>query len=113
MSKKRKYGTPVNKEKIAKLKRRLPQYDECLKDFLASGDEMWKVNIDALPSPNIRVILSSLKWRTGNKPEFKGIHVFSRKKNVYLEKVRDNDKDQIYSHQSSSSRRKSTKENLQ
>jgi hypothetical protein len=92
MSKKSKYGTPVSREKVSKLKRRLPQYDECLKEFLKSRDEVWRVNIDALPSKNIKVILSSLKWRTKNKPEYSSIHIFSRKKEVYLEKSDNNEK---------------------
>lgn len=86
MSKKYKYGKPVNKKQIPKPKRRLPQYDECLKEFLASGHEIWKVNINALPTENVKVILSSLKWRTKHNPEFKNIQVFSRKNQVYLEK---------------------------
>jgi len=86
VSTKYKYGSPVNREKIPKPKRRLPQYDECLREFLASGNEIWKVNIGALPSKNIKVVLSSLKWRTTHNPEFMDIQVFSRKNNVYLER---------------------------
>jgi hypothetical protein len=85
MSKKYKYGSPVKKDNVPQPKRRLPQYDECLREFLASGYEVWKININALPSKEIKTILSSLKWRTKNKKEFQSINVFSRKNDVYLE----------------------------
>jgi len=81
-----KYGKRVSIIEVPKRRRRLPQYDECLREFLVSGNEVWKVNIDALPSKNVKVILSSLKWRTSHKPEFKEIQVFSRKYQVYLER---------------------------
>jgi len=87
MSEKYKYGMPVSKEELPKPKRRLPQYDECLREFLSSGHEIWRVNIDALPSNNIKTILSSLKWRIKHKPEFRNIRVFIRKNKIYLEKV--------------------------
>jgi len=89
MSKKFKYGKPVSKEEMPKPKR-LPEYDECLREFLNSGHDYWEVNIDTMPSKNIKVILSSLKWRIKNKPEFKNknIRVFSKKNRVYLAKVK-------------------------
>lgn len=86
MKKEYKYGAPISKEDLPHGPRRLPQYDECLEEFLRSGDEVWKVSLDALPSKNVRVVLSSLKWRTKHKPEFKKIKVFMRKNNVYLER---------------------------
>jgi len=83
-----KYGSPVNKEKIPKAKRRLPQYDECLREFVASGHEIWKVNINALPTKDVKVILSSLNWRIKHNAEFRNIQVFSRKNQVYLVRQR-------------------------
>ena len=88
--KKFKFGKPVSPEQVPKPRKRLPEYDACLKEFLASGYDHWKVNINALPSKKPRVILSSLKWRVKNKPEFKNIRVFMHKGQIYLEKVRDN-----------------------
>ena len=85
--KKSKYGTPITVEELPKPGKRLPQYDECLKDFLKSESTYWKVNIDALPSKKIRVVLSSLKWRTKHKREFRNVRVFMRKKNIYLRKA--------------------------
>ena len=85
-----KYGEPVDAAKASKRRKRLPDYDYCLREFLQSGNKFWKVNIEALPSDKPRVVLSSLKWRTKNKPEFKGIKVFMNKKQVYLERVDDN-----------------------
>jgi len=89
MSQKYKYGSPVSRKEIPKPKRRLPQYDECLREFLKSEHEIWKVNKDVLPSKDVKVILSSLKWRIKHNPEFEGIHIFSRKSQVYLERKSD------------------------
>ena len=89
--KKSKYGEPVNPEEMPKPRKRLPQYDECLKEFSESGHTNWKVNLKVLPSKNNRVILSSLKWRTRNKPEFKNIQVIMSKNQIYLEKVKSNE----------------------
>jgi len=92
MVRKFKYGKAVSKEEMPKPKKRLPQYDECLREFLNSGDDYWKVNLDALPSKNIKVVLSSLKWRTKHNPEFKQkMHVFTKKDDVFLEKVKGNE----------------------
>jgi len=85
---KSKYGTPLTAEELPEPGKRLPQYDDCLKDFLKSDSTYWKVNIDALPSKKLRVVLSSLKWRTKHRPEFRNVRVFMRKKNIFLEKVR-------------------------
>lgn len=83
-----KFGRPLSSKEVPKPRRRLPQYDECLREFLESGYDYWKVNINALPSKNVRVVLSSLKWRIKNKPEFKNIRVFMSKNQIYLEKVK-------------------------
>lgn len=82
-----KYGKPVGPEEMPKPRKRLPQYDECLREFLASGYRYWEVNIDALPSKKPRVVLSSLKWRIKNKPEFRNVRVFMHKNKIYLERV--------------------------
>ena len=81
-----KYGKPVAPKRMPKPRRRLPQYDECLREFLKSGYSSWEVNMDALPSKDPRVILSSLKWRIKNKPEFKGIKAIMHKQKIYLKK---------------------------
>lgn len=83
------YGTPVKKDELPKPTKRLPQYDDCLKAFLSSEADLWKVNIDALPSRDIRVVLSSLKWRIKHRPEFKDIQVFMRRNSIYLEKTKE------------------------
>ena len=80
-----KYGKPASPVAV-KPKRRLPQYDECLREFLKSGYDNWEVNMNALPSKKPRVVLSSLKWRVKNKREFEKIRVFMHKNKVYLEK---------------------------
>jgi hypothetical protein len=85
--KKFKFGKPVSPNEMPKPRKRLPQYDECLKEFLESGHTHWRVNINALPSQNVRVVLSSLKWRIKNKSEFKNIRVVMSKNEIYLEKV--------------------------
>jgi hypothetical protein len=85
-----KYGEPAGKEEI-KPTRRLPQYDECLREFLNSESDIWKVKIEALPSQNIRVVLSSFKWRIKHKPEFENIRAFMRRNNIYLERVKNNE----------------------
>ncbi|MEM2741974.1 MAG: hypothetical protein QXD95_07490 [Nitrososphaeria archaeon] len=82
-----KYGKPLSPTEMPKPRKRLPQYDECLKEFLESGYKYWEVNMDALPSKKPRVILSSLKWRVKNKPEFKNIRVFMYKGKIYLERI--------------------------
>ena len=90
--KKFRYGLPVSPKEFPQPRKRLPQYDECLKEFLKSGEKYWKVNIDELPSKKPRVVLSSLKWRIKNKPErFKNIRVFMSKNQIYLERVQNNE----------------------
>jgi hypothetical protein len=90
MKKKFIYGSPLDKAELPSPKR-LPQYDECLREFVSSGSDAWKVDKASLPSKDERVILSSLKWRTrGKLKEFGNIHVFMKKKEIYLEKVKPN-----------------------
>lgn len=85
--KKFKYGVPISPEEMPRSRKRLPEYDECLREFLASDQSFWKVNTEALPSKKMRVILSSLKWRTKHKDEFKGINVVMFKNQIYLQKA--------------------------
>lgn len=89
MSKKRnfKYGRPIDAKKVASRRKRLPQYDECLREFLNSDSEAWIVDITELPSKEPRVVLSSLKWRIKHFDEFKGVKAFMSKGEIYLEKV--------------------------
>jgi hypothetical protein len=83
-----KYGKPISSDKMPQSRiKRLPQYDEALREFLASNSNYYEVNIEALPSKNIRVVLSSLKWRVKNNSEFKGIKVVMSKGKIFLEKV--------------------------
>jgi hypothetical protein len=81
------YGQPISPNKMPKSRKRLPQYDECLREFLKSGHSNWEVSVDSLPSKNPNVALSSLKWRTKHKPEFKEIKAVMCKNKIYLEKV--------------------------
>ena len=67
--------------------KRLPQYDEALREFLASDGKYCEVNIDSLPSENSRIVLSSLKWRIKNNSEFKDIKAVMSKGKIFLEKV--------------------------
>ena len=87
MSNKFKYGAPVRSEEFPQPRERLPQYDECLEEFLVSGQPRWKVNIKALPSKKPGVILSSLKWRTKNIEQFKNIKVFMNSNQIFLERI--------------------------
>lgn len=68
-------------------RKRLPEYDECLREFLDSGQIRWKVNIEALPSNEPKIVLSSLKWRTKNIEQFKNIRVFMNDNQVFLERT--------------------------
>ena len=85
-----KYGGPPSPKELPKPRKRLPQYDECLREFLASGDDIWAVKMDALPSKSPRVVLSSLKWRIKNKEEFidKQIQVFMHNSKVFIERTK-------------------------
>lgn len=82
--KKFKYGVPVAVDVMPQPRKRLPQYDECLKEFLDSGHDNWEVVVNALPSQNPRVVLSSLKWRIKNKSEFKDIKAIMKDNRIYL-----------------------------
>jgi hypothetical protein len=85
------YGQPISPNRMPKPRKRLPQYDECLREFLKSGHSNWEVNVDSLPSKKPNVALSSLKWRTKNKPEFKNVHAIMNKGKIFLEKVNNNE----------------------
>jgi hypothetical protein len=88
MSNNHKYGKAISSREMPKPKRRLPQYDECIEEFVNSKDTFWEVNLDALPSKDIMIILSSLKWRVNEKPDYKkSIRVVMSKGKIYLEKV--------------------------
>jgi hypothetical protein len=81
-----KYGKPLSSKEMPKPRKRLPQYDECLREFLESGYNHWEVDVTALPSQKPRVVLSSLKWRIKNKPEFKGIRIVMHRNKIFLER---------------------------
>jgi hypothetical protein len=84
-----KYGKPITSDKMPQSKvKRLPQYDEALLEFLASNSNYYEIDIEALPSKNIRVVLSSLKWRVKNNSEFRNIKVVMNKGKIFLEKVK-------------------------
>jgi hypothetical protein len=89
--KKYRYGKPVGPDDMPKARKRLPQYDECLKEFLESKSNNWEVDINSLPSKDPRVVLSSLKWRTKHRSEFENVRVIMHQSRIYLEKVRDNE----------------------
>jgi hypothetical protein len=80
-----KYGKPITK--MPRGRKRLPQYDECLTEFLSSKSNYWAVNTDALPSKDMMIILSSLRWRIKNNSEYENIRVVMRDKKIFLEKV--------------------------
>ena len=83
-----KYGKPISAENMPKSRvKRLPQYDEALKEFLEAKSNYYEVNLEALPSSNVRVVLSSLKWRIKNNSEFSCIKAVMHDNKIYLEKV--------------------------
>ena len=86
-NKKFEFGEPLNLNELPK-PRRLQKYDECLREFIDSGYSLWRVNVETLPSNDLRVILSSLKWRLKNREEFKGknLGVFMRNKQIYIKR---------------------------
>lgn len=94
MSKKYRYGKPIEESDLPGTRRRFPQYDQCLKEFLDSGRELWEVNTATLPASDVKIILSSLKWRVRNRPEFSGIRVFSRRNKVFLRIRKDDRKEE-------------------
>jgi hypothetical protein len=81
------YISPISSDEMPKARERLPQYDECLREFLKSNYLNAKVNIETLPSRKPKVILSSLKWRIRHNKKFSGIRVVMSKNEIYLEKV--------------------------
>ena len=83
-----KYGKPVAPEEMPKPRKRMPQYDECLKEFLTSNSNYWEINMNTLPSQNEKIVLSSLKWRIKNNSEFRNIRVVMHDKKIFLEKVK-------------------------
>jgi hypothetical protein len=85
MDKEFRYGTPVKPDEMPRSRKRHLQYDECLEEFLDSGQRFWRVNLEALPSRKPRVILSSLKWRIRKKEQFRNIKAFMSKNQIYLE----------------------------
>jgi len=82
------YGKPVSPKNMPTSRKRLREYDDCLREFLESAYSNWEVNLSSLPSKKPRVILSSLKWRTKNNDEFKNIKAIMSKNRIYLEKVK-------------------------
>ncbi len=80
-----KYGKPITIDKIPRPKRRLRQYDEALKEFLDSDSNYWELNLETLPSHEVRVVLSSLKWRVKNNSEYGCIKVMMRNNKIFLE----------------------------
>ena len=83
-----KYGKEVDLSKIKRRVKRLPDYDNCLKEFLKSNSKAWEVELKELPSKKPRVVLSSLKWRIKNFPkEYGKIRAFMSKGKIYLERV--------------------------
>ena len=84
--KKFRYGVPISPSEMPEPRKRLPQYDECLREFLDSGQNYWEVDMSSLPSQKSRVVLSSLKWRIKNKAEFEGIQAIMQKNKIYLKK---------------------------
>jgi hypothetical protein len=83
-----KHGSPIDLSKVSRRRKRLPQYDVCLKEFLNSPHNGWKVDLTTLPSKSPRVVLSSLKWRIKKFPkEYGEIKVFMSKGEIYLERV--------------------------
>jgi hypothetical protein len=83
-----KYGKPITPNEMPQSKvKRLPQYDEALREFLDSKSNFYELSLEALPSKNVRVVLSSLKWRVKNNSEFNNIKVVMNKGKIFLEKV--------------------------
>jgi hypothetical protein len=88
MTNNHKYGKAIGAREMPKPKRRLPQYDECLEEFVNSKDNYWEVNLEELPSQNVMKVLSSLKWRLKDKTKYGNIKVVMSKGKIFLEKVR-------------------------
>lgn len=71
---------------MPKARKRMPQYDECLSEFLASENNYWEVKMDALPSKDERTVLSAFKWRINNNPKFKDIRAVMSNGKIFLER---------------------------
>ena len=71
---------------MPKPRKRMPQYDECLNEFLAFEGNCWEVNMDALPSKDERTVLSAFKWRFNNNPKYKDIKAIMSNGKIFLEK---------------------------
>jgi hypothetical protein len=80
------YGKPTTKDKMPKPRKRMPQYDECLNEFIASDSNYWEVNMEALPSKDEHTVLSAFKWRIKNNPKFANIKAVMRNGRIFLEK---------------------------
>jgi hypothetical protein len=79
------YGKPITKDKMPKPRKRMPQYDECLNEFLASKNNYWEINIESLPSTNANTILSALKWRIKNNPRYSKIKIVMQNGKIFLQ----------------------------
>ncbi len=82
-----KYGKPITK--IPRGRKRMPQYDECLREFLSSNNNYWEINVNALPSHDTMKVLSSLRWRIKHNAEYGNVRVIMRDKKLFLEKVNE------------------------
>lgn len=71
---------------MPKPRKRMPQYDACLNEFLAFEGNYWEVNMDALPSKDERTVLSAFKWRIKNNPKFKDIKTVMHNGKIFLER---------------------------
>ena len=80
------YGKPINKDKMPKARKRMPQYDLCLDEFLSSNSKYWEVNIDALPTKDTHTILSAFKWRIKKYPKYSNIKAVMNNGRIYLER---------------------------
>ena len=81
-----KYGKPIESKEMPKARKRMPQYDECLDEFLASNSKHWEVNMEALPSKDERVVLSAFKWRIKTYSEYSCIKAIMHNGKIFLEK---------------------------
>ena len=71
---------------MPKPRKRMPQYDECLNEFLASGSNCWEVNMESLPSKDERTVLSAFKWRINNYPNYSNIKAIMQNGKIFLER---------------------------
>ncbi len=71
---------------MPKARKRMPQYDACLSEFIASESNYWEVKMDALPSKDERTVLSAFKWRINKNPKFANIKSVMQNGKIFLEK---------------------------